>query len=184
MIVKEIIKDCALLLNREDISSYLDNGVADDYVTASKDASVLLNAYNLISQEIACEYLKLEYVEAFKVKDGKVNFEDFKYTPISIRSVKDKRGNKISYEIEDGKIYVNFSEIEVSYVYSFDKKGLNDLSGFEFTPITSKILQYGTVTEFLLIKGLYEEAALYNSKYLDGLASAINKSRSQKVKCR
>ena len=184
MIVKEILKDCALLLDRDDLNTYLNNGVADDYVTASKDASVLLNAYNIVSQEISSEYLKLEYVETFSVKDGRVSFEKFKYTPLIIRSVKDKKGNKIAYQIEQGSIYTNFNEIEVTYVYSFPKKSLNDLTGYELTPITSKILQYGTLTEYLLIKGLYEEASLYNSKYVDALSNAINKSRSQKVKCR
>lgn len=184
MIVKDILIECANCLDREDLITFYQSGVAVDYATACKDASVLLNAYNLVQEDISCSYLKFENTEIFNVKNGKIPFTDFKYLPIEILSVCDAFGNKIKHSISNGSINVDFSKVEITYVYAFESKGVNDLSGFELTPITQRILAYGTAAEYCLIKGMYEEASTFHSKYVESLSNALNKTKSIRVKCR
>ena len=184
MKVKDILKLTATILDRKDLVSFYNDGVCDDYIKAQEDSDILLSSYNILTEEIAVETLKLKYTELLKVENGILSYASFKYNPISIISVKDKNGNLVDCKILPTDIKTDKSEVVCEYYYIPALKSVEDDSEIVGTLIPKTTIMYGIATEFCLIKGLFEEATVWHQKYVNSLSKLSKPKKLKKIKCR
>ena len=74
MKVKDILILCCDLLEEENVKSYLNGQTANDEDSAIKDCELLLNCYNLMTDEISREYYRFKTVETFTPENGVIDF--------------------------------------------------------------------------------------------------------------
>ncbi len=184
MTVKNILKLVSSLLNRKDLVKYFEDSSCDDYERIKEDVESLITAYNLVADEVATTYQKLVFTEEFVVEKGRLTYDKFKFSPLSILSVKNLKGKDVSCKILHTEIKTNEDKLIVEYSYTPDKKGLLDECDFSKSQIKERVLAYGIATEFCLIKGMYEEGALWHDKYTTSLKNALSNKKSQIVKGR
>ena len=83
MTVKEVLGNAARLVGEKDVSDFLSDAVPDDRAYAEESATLLKHCYDVVVDELACEYLPLKKTESFDVSGGKIPFCDFSETAIS-----------------------------------------------------------------------------------------------------
>lgn len=182
MTVKEILKTASTLLNRSDFKNYVNGKAVDEYKQVEEDFLVLLDCYNLIEEEIATDYYRLNKSQTFTVVDGFISCNEFDFDPLAILSVKGLNGKAVNADIKPNGIYVNENIVTVDYTYVPHNKTLEDLSSFDGTPISKRAIAYGTVSEYCLIKGDYEEAVTWHQKYVNALTNSLSYKKLKKVK--
>ncbi len=169
MTVKEIIKQSAVFLNASEIVNYLDKGVAENFSSVLEEVDLLVNCYNVVAEEIASSHYRFKAVESFSPKNNRVTLSEFSFNPLAIINVFDKGGVKVNATILPTEIQTNLPYITVEYYYIPNPKTLDDISDFKDTLIKKRTLAYGIITEYLLIKGSYEEASVWHEKYAQSL---------------
>ncbi len=169
MTVKEIIKQSAIFLNANEIVNYLVKGTAENFSNLLEEVNLLVNCYNVVAEEIASSHCRFKAVESFSPKNNRVTLGEFLYNPLAIINVFDKNGVKVNANILPTEIITDLPFITVEYYYIPSIKTLDDISDFKDTFIKKRTLAYGIVTEYLLIKGSYEEASLWHEKYAQSL---------------
>ena len=185
MTVKDIVKKVALFLDRKDILEYLNTGATENYLSVLDDVNLLVNCYNVVGGEIASLYYRFKTTERLSPKSGGIiKMADFSKNPLAVISVKDDKGNKVNAKILPSEIVVNASEVLVEYYYVPSYKNLDDISDYDNTCITDRILCYGVLTEYFLIKGGYEEANLWHGKYVNALKNGPLTGKSKRLKGR
>ncbi len=115
----------------------------------------LLTCFNIVEGELSLDYFPLYATHKCDAKT--VYYADFEYNPIRIVDCNCKF-----------KIYPQYIEAknvitEVKYTYFPKKKDI--YSECEYDEKYFNCLVYGTISEYLISQGFYEEADLWNRKY-------------------
>lgn len=185
MTVKDIVKKVAVFLDRKDIIEYLQTGATENYLSVLEDVNLLQNCYNVVGEEIASLYYRFKATEKFSPNlDGIIKLADFSNNPLAIISVKDDKGSKVNAKILPTEIITDLKTVTVEYYYVPSYKKLDDISDFQGTTITDRILCYGILTEYYLIKGGFEEANLWHGKYINALKNGTLLGKSKTLKGR
>ena len=119
------------------------------------DRADLLNCFNLVEYTLALDYLPLYATHQCNSND--VYFTEFEYAPVRIVMCNCK------FKIYPTHIESKDTITDVQYSYTPNKKELYDECSYNQEFLTC--LAYGTVSEYLLEKGFYEEAAVWDKKY-------------------
>ncbi len=183
MTVKSILKIVSRLINRKDILSYLNLGYTVDSAVTD-DVNALVDLYNVVAEEISTIYTKIIYTQKLTVTGGVLKYTQFTYNPVKILSVKDANGNDVKCTILPTELRTDVSRITVEYTYVPVKRKLDEASDFANTPIKERVIAYGVATEFCLIKGAYEEGAMWHDKYTSALKNSLAKKSANKIKGR
>ncbi len=183
MTVKDVIIKTATYLNKKEVVEYLKTGATENSSSAIEDVEIMLDSYNVISEEIASHYYKFKSTERFSPNNGIIKFSRFINNPYKILSVTDDCGAKLDAKILPTEIRVD-KTANIEYYYIPKSKKLDDICDFTGTPVTVRTLCYGIMTEFLLIKGSFEEAGAWHSKYVDALNLMALNGKRLKVKGR
>ncbi|MBO5851031.1 MAG: hypothetical protein J6R29_01715 [Clostridia bacterium] len=182
MTVKDILITASTLLNRSDIKDFINGKAVENYNQVEEDFNLLLNCYNLVEEEISTDYFRLKDTQTFTVVDGVIKCQDFKNNVLTVLSVKNLNGSAVNAEIKPDGIYTNENKVEIEYTFVAPYKTLKDVSSFIYTPITKRAIAYGTITEYSLIKGDYEEAVTWHKKYINALTSSLSNKKIKKIK--
>lgn len=182
MTVKDVLKTAAAYLDRRDIISRLDGGAAENSERTDEDIKLLLECYNVTAEEIAAEYFRLKATETLVSKNGFISCGDFKNDPITVLSVKNESGGKARAVVKPDGIYTAENKVTVEYEYIPPKRGVDDESDFSGTSIRERVLAFGAVTEFCLIKGAFEEAVNYHSRYVEGVKGSLSNRKPVRLK--
>lgn len=137
MRVKDVIDKCIALLDV----------VADKFD--------LLSCFNLIEHELALDYFPL--YATHKCNTQTVLYTELEHKPVRI--VKCNCGFKIFPEHIEAKELIT----EITYAYAPDEKELYDECSYGDSLFDCLVL--GTIHEYLLMQGFYEEAILWDLKY-------------------
>ena len=83
MTVKEVIKLTAETVGEDDVVSYLEGKECFDIDYAKKVVNLLIKCYNLITDEIACEYFPQKQRQDFNnITDKKIPLSSLNKTPL------------------------------------------------------------------------------------------------------
>ena len=184
MQVRDCVAFAAETLDLKNVVKYLKSGETNDYNNVSDTIETLLSAYNAVADEIARDFIKLTRSEVFTVTGGEIKFNKFSDNPLKIISVKGADGNAVAAKIYPDKIATDAGEITVEYVYAPAARELNDECDFSHTEIGARALGLGVAAEYALISGMYEQAVIYNEKFIDAMKNALFKRKKPKIKGR
>ncbi len=165
MFVKDIIlKACDFIENDELAQAIEQDSALDEEKQNALDK--LLKCFNLVRNEIVCEYMPIVNMERVICHDGKINFNQFKKKVVDIISVKDNFGNNVKFKIFDDFMLVEGGDVLVCYNSSTDEL---DLDGEFFSTISDRVYAYGVVREYYFIQTLYEDAKVWDERFKSSL---------------
>lgn len=169
--LKDYLKKCAIVLNRDDILNAISsfNTVSEiDNNQIKNDVLRLISYFNFTVKTICEDYFDLTDTDSFvSDENGRVYFYNFAFAPIKILEVLDnnKKINFFSHpDYVDLKIPL--SNFTITYKYLPDDK--TDLSEEVGLPkiLSDRIIIYGMVSEFLASKNQFSESEYWKNKFL------------------
>ena len=178
MTVKEILILTAKLLGEKQIVNLLTKQTCDDLQSVTEDKEMLLSCYNATTEELALEYLPLEFCEQFNgVSDNKIYFSNFLKKPLKIVSVCDLNDNKVPYKLINDYILVEKKSVKVTYEYRPEMQGEDDIAIFSDNIIGPFTLCYGIASLYCLQKGRHSDAEGFFERYFSAIKSRIAEKR-------
>lgn len=174
--IKEAIELSAVFLQLENVLQLLNDGGTnlseEELLQAQKELDMLLRCSNLVVQEIACEYIHLKTYETFTTDNGHIDYCDFNRQPVDIYAVK-KDGKNCRFKLYPSELITSDGEVQVYFTYMPEKVDINGSLDFEEGKISTRVISYGTVAEYCIISGMYEESCIWDKRYKDSLFAGI-----------
>ena len=182
MTLKEIIIDTATLLSLDGVLSLPEMGGNTQSNQSQNDLSLLKKCVNLTINEIAGDYIPLNFIESVLISDQKIPYTALKKPAQKIKSIKDGQGANCYFKVYPSYIYTDCKG-ECHIEYSYIPANLEDLNGsVEVNPkATSRLIAYGTAREYCLITSMYEQAKTWDERYKDGLQNIAKASTVLKI---
>ena len=148
------------------VSNILDEVIPQLHVNFEKEH--LLKCFNLVESELASTYFET-ITEEFFDNVSKVNFSDFKEKPSRILEA------NCHYFIEPTRIVAkgNNNITYIKYAFIPRWKKLSDQTHFDSN--FKDCYVNGTIAEFMVSQGFYEEADLFARKYKKAISEVSNK---------
>jgi len=184
MTVKDIMLLSATALGEQDACLFLEGKAPSDSDYALETVNLLKRCYDMVTDEIACEFLPLTASERFTVVNGKIAFSSFKKHPIKIISVCDLRGKKCAYKLINDYLSVANGDVVVNYEYRPYLQNESDSALFADTVIGEYVLTHGINAEFCFARGRYGESQKWRDKFISGVTGRINKKSNLKISAR
>ena len=168
MSIKDVLVSALRRIGREELAADVEVG-GEPTGENEEVVNILLYCINATEDELARYYFPLKSVERLFSIDKKFDFSLFSHTPVKILGVK-SGGREIRFSLFPNYFETEAADIEVSYLYVPQKKGMNDES--EFGNLTS----LGAAAEYCLICGETSIAEVWESRY----RAAIDRARHER----
>lgn len=184
MKIRDIAELACVLLQKNDIINTgifmqtEDNQFVQSVLKSNHDLRLLTRCANLVAKEIACEYIQLLHKQKMTSNDGKIYYADFEKLLLEIKDIKDKHGNSVDYYCLPDHVAIQDGSFEVSYAYIPTDKEFFDELDFCGSKASDRVFAYGTVAEYCLVTGNYDEALMWERRYKDALLVATRKNTS------
>ena len=171
MLVKDIIVlACDFTENEELGKAIEENESLSD--KESKEVEKFVKCFNLVSNEVASEFVPIKKVEQFEVDNGKILFSNFSATPYKILYVKNSLGRKVRFKVFEDHIFALCKKAIVAYSTLPSPLSL-DGSFDSFLP--ERIYAYGVAREFYFLQSLFDDADIWEARFKDALQSYCRK---------
>ncbi len=184
MKIKELIKLTAETVGEEDTARYISGEAISEIACAKQNVELLLRCYNLIVDELACEYLPLKREEAIDAVNGKIYFSSLSLPPIRILNVYNKRGQKVPYKLVNDYIKVDEREVSVEYCHKLNFLKEEDDCPYSNGIIGPYTLAFGMASQYCLEKGRLNDSEIFQQKYLSSIRSRVAKRGNFKLPIR
>lgn len=180
MKVKDIVMAAAQALGfAEGVETYFD-GKSE---TLKREAELLLACFNRVECSLALEYLPLYAEDELLTVTERLEFSSFTYSPVRILSVEDGEGNPVKYKLYPKYLKVQAGHCKVTYTYTPNEKGIDEESDFSLLTGDSMFI-HGTLAEYCAAEGRFEEAAIWDKKYKEGIEAAFRGKACKRLSSR
>lgn len=182
MIFKNIAKAAAHLLDKEDVVAHFDEPSSSDAVR--REAELVARCVNLCIAQTAAEYAPFLAEETVEAPNGTVEFSALSHDAADIVSAEDLSGNRLKIKLYPGYFRTSPGTVKVRYSYYPGKFSEEDEVCFGDRRVSEGLLAYGAAAEYCLVAGLFDEAVIWNEKYLDGVKKTLfgrNKTIRERV---
>lgn len=179
MKVKEIILAAAKLLGMEQEILAYSNGEGLE----SENADMLLDCFNRVENELALDYFPLVAEEEKTSENGQYGYSAFENNVVRVLRVMDEWGQSIAFKLYARYLTTQQGKVKIAYTYSPKIKAWTD-DAEQALGVSQRLFAYGVAAEFSLLKGLYEEGAVWEKKYKDAIAYAGRAMRVKRMKGR
>lgn len=145
----------------------------------------MLRVYNMITEELSCEYFPLYHEQTLTAQNGKIKLSSLKYPPLKIVSVREETSGKpVNYGFSGGAITVESKNgVVIKYTYAAQESAETD--DFIFTPAPGKfVVAYGMAAQLCLENALTGEADIWQNKYDSAIRGRVAERRTLKIKPR
>lgn len=173
MKVKDIIKDVAVMVGKNEIIEYFNYNVMEtDYILEAVNTMTYL--VNLVINELACTYIPLEKEETIKLSNGQIEYSKFSEKVVKIIEVRDF--SKKALDFEDNLEYLSLGskigdgEVIVKYNYMPANYGIEDTIGYQEKDISSREIAYGVASEYCINQGLFDLAVIFHERYVQSIS--------------
>ena len=176
--VKDIVGQVLVRLGIDDRYD-IDNIPEDD-----SEIAIIVKCLNMIVSEIASDYVEVLHTETMQVVNNIIPYENFSNRLICVKKIILENGLKVNYKLYPTHIKLdNCSSAEVTYCYLPKELSLKDI--VDLPPnITLLALVFGTLGEYCLINGRYEDSMIYDKRYREMLRVANRATKEIKLKAR
>ncbi len=180
MTVKSVMHTAAVCLGIAD--------VVDEYInknggTQTKTGDLLLQCFNMVENELALDYIPLFREDEMTVTNGKILYSSFGSDVSRIVKVTDLEGRKLPFKLFATYLQVSGERVRVRYAYMPAAKVLSGVSDFK-TEVSERLFAYGMAAEYAMTTGLYEEAAVWDKKYKEGIEALRRGTQGGRVPAR
>lgn len=181
MTVKDMIALSAKIIKNYNVVDYLNDRVVEDIVDAKQVTEDLLRCYNIIIEELACEYYPLKKSEVVYVSDNKIFTSNFVFTPLKIVTIRDEKDRKCCFKFVNDYLQVKNGVLTVTYEYKPDMATLFDEYVYDNSILGNFAVAYGVVSEYLAECGVFSQAEKYYQKYQNAVSGRLKETRNLKL---
>ncbi len=176
MIVKKILLSVCTMLQLTELASEIEQD------ETSEEVKLMLACVNYVNNIIATDYIKIYKTVEISVEDSaqEIEFSQISsHTFLGVKSVIDESGNKINFTVTDSglKVYKN-GKMKVCFAYFPDELLLDDSITNYKTKINERIFAYGVAAEYLFIKGIVDDASMWDERFKRELLTITRKLKS------
>lgn len=172
---KEILKLTSTFLGLDKTTEYLASDQTREPDDETKQQiNQLLIFMNYVLREITKNYFPLSQKETISSdQEGKIYFSKLKRTATQIKDVKNFLDLSCHFEIFPEFLKVDNPNTEYKVSYSFAPKTVQSINDEVELPfgVDYFVVCFGIASEFALLKGLYEESQMWESKFNSELKS-------------
>ena len=180
MKVRDIILMAADLLGiKSSVSEYLDGDGSD----MEKQTERLLSSFHLAECSLALDYVPLHMEEQVYATSGRVDYSALTNSPVRILGVTNIYGEPIAYTQYSKYLKTAPGVVLVHYTYTPRVKDSDEESDFDLLSADS-VLVYGTMSEYCLAEGLVTEAAEWERKWKDLIATVYHTEKCKRLSSR
>lgn len=182
MLVKNIIKKVLNLTHNYELAEALDGELT---TTQENEKKLMVDCVNLTNCNIATNYVKLYAVKKVRNSSGTITYSSVtSKTIFDIVSVKTVTGTSIDFDLNTGGIVTKVGDVVIKYTYFPDDLLYDDAIDNYPTKINERIFVYGVMAEYLYVKGVFDEAQMWEEKFKLELQSCLRPQRNAKIKRR
>lgn len=176
MTVKEILTNVAYLLDDTKLITAIESDTFSGNTLT--DRNLLVKCVNYINNIIATEYFHVEdEVEVYNYT-GVVGYKEISSKTIfDIVEVRSSFDNKINFKILPNGVETKKGKLKIKYLYMPEEVGYDDKITCYPTKMNERIFAYGVASEFLFIKGNFDEGDIWDTRFKNGLASLRHNHR-------
>lgn len=183
MEIVNIIKNACIFLQKTELLDVSELGgektATDEQV---KDLSLLLRCLNLVYNQVATDFIPLINTEKFISTNGEILLSSFNKNILDVRRIEDKYGIKANYILYPDKIMTIDGEVSVTYSYEPESlEALDDEMESFSEKVTERVMSYGVAMEYSFISGLHDDAAIWETRFKDGLKIAVRKKSEMRL---
>jgi len=165
----ELMGKVNLITEKSDLVTELDgieNRDANDIMLL---ASLIPEVVNTVSKTLKTSH-KIEKLRSDE--DKRIFYKDFEYEVVSIRDITDEMNSPIVFTAFFDHLKVPYANKDFFVTYDFNIVNIYSLFDECILPlgVTSYIVALGVVSAYLTIKLLYQEAGVFESKFLNELS--------------
>lgn len=182
MLVKEILKKVVNYTCNYELYDAISKDTFSD--SQQKEINLLIDCVNLTNCNIATNYVKLiDSKEMYN--SGTINYSKItNQTIYDIISVKSKSGKVLDYVLTSSGINTSIGFVTVKYSYfPADLEYGDTLTNFP-TKINERIFVYGVISEYLYVKGVFDEARVWEEKFKLEIQSLLRQQNPKIIKQR
>lgn len=185
---QDIIKLAATFLGLDDVTAYLSSTSEEDPTTeVAAKINQLIIFTNYILREITREYYPLKHEEIITSSDeGIISFNNLSKTATAVKDVKNRLGLSVKYNTYPEYIKVESANAEYKVFYNYSPEPIEEISDDIELPfgLDYFIVCFGIASEYALSKGLYEEANMWESKFINSLKNLNTRYAEKRFKCK
>lgn len=180
MTVKDIVTLAATQLGIADsVQDVIDGKAGAD----TKTLTLLVECFNIVENELALDYLPLYAEDEVYSDTGRVEFTELSQAAVRILRVEDEWGNALPFKLFPSYLVGQPGRVKITYTYTPKKKDITGSS--EYTLLASeRLFSYGIAAEYCVAMGLYEESAVWDKKYKEGIEAACSGGKSVRLASR
>ena len=175
MKVKEILKNCAVLLDDLTLYKCIEKGEYTPQENEIKD--LLIECTNLTNARIASEYVFLKEEVEKQTQNGEIFLKDLSdkrvYDVVGVK----KEGYSVKFSVKNGYLYTESGNIKIEFAYLPEKHAIDDTIDYYSGRVSERVFAYGVVAEYLTIKGNVDDANVWNEKFVSALSQSYKKHR-------
>lgn len=181
MTVKECVELAAVQLGiADEIQAHFDGkGTAE----GAKKAALLVTCFNIVENELALDYFPLLAEDVLTTDGGVVAFSALQNAAVRVTKVTDEWGNSTAFQLFPNYLKTQPGKVCVRYTYTPEKKTADDASDF-CTSVSARLIAYGMAAEYAMSTGLFEDAAVWDKKYKDGIQAAYRLQKCERIRSR
>lgn len=153
------------------------NFTDNEKLIENEETEKMLECFNLVRSEVACEYMPICESEEFEIKDFKLLLSNFKRKPLQILSVKDRFGRNLRFKVFPEYLIVYGSKAKITYTVQPEKVGAEDEIE---DSLPERVYAYGVAREYLMREGMFEDAEIFEVRFKNSLKVLLHK-RSETV---
>ena len=167
MKVKDILESVCLYLDLTDeFQPLFDNTQPSSEVLTEYKKLIL--AINSVVQELSYKVLRLKTKEDVLFINNTFDINLLSKKMFNIVEIK-SNNKKLKFEVLDNKIFCNTSNAQITYNYLPNLvSSLEDEVSVD-SRLSLKAFIFGVIAEYNNINGLFEDAQVYNNKFLDAI---------------
>ncbi len=181
MTVRDVVMLAAENLGRSDLADEAKHCTG----AVTGELASLLNCYNLVENQIALDYYRLKREETFTVQNGRIEYSKFIYAPIDVIGVTDSAGKTLEFKLLPDYLQLaqEVTAATVLYAYSPTEKTIHQKSAFS-DKLSTRLIAYGVTCEKCMQEGRFQEAAVWEDRFVDALRNIHAFHRNPKIRLR
>ena len=180
MTVTKILYAAAKMLGiGVEVEEYFEN----DDNNGQKEAENLLQCYNLVEKELALDYFPLKAEDTMLSFTGRVEFNQLAHAPVRILEVKNEKGEKLDFELFPAYLKAKEGTLTVVYTYTPQDKWAFDECEYG-NSVSETMFLYGTLAQYALMQGMYEEALVWDKKYKKAIEDTYSLQTCKRLQSR
>lgn len=176
MLVKDIIKKTAELLELNDVLEYYAGGTEEPTEDVSNTIKKILLSINLTNNTIASQYFEIIGYQDVNCDDV-VPFSKISNNEIvEIKNVVDEHGEKVNFRVMADGVHMPSGKWQV--IYSYLPKDVVESDNINYyTKIGTMLFAYGVASEYLFLIGDIDNAYFWDKRFKDELFSLSRPKR-------